>query len=266
MGAARRLPGRLQPADPVRGLERSKASGPSATPCPIPAWACWWPGTCGRGSRSGSWERSTTDSRTGPAPPAPWPGPATAGGSPRSRAAGSTTSRSTSGRPRPAGNADAQGRQDRPSRRGRPRVEPRWPQPGLRRREDAGLEARRLAGAPDPATGRQARAPKRTRCSWPGAADSQSLAVLECRTTSDHQAELTAWDMATGRERFTWKRPTSSPTCTRPSPGAPTASGWRGAGRSPRCGPWRRRARTSPSRATARPSATSRGTPTAPAW
>ena len=39
------------------------------------------------------------------------------------------------------------------------------------------------------------------------AADSQSLAVLECRTTSDHQAELTAWDMATGRERFTWKRP-----------------------------------------------------------
>ena len=34
-----------------------------------------------------------------------------------------------------------------------------------------------------------------------------TLAVLECRQTMGHEAVLTGWDLTTGKERFSWKRP-----------------------------------------------------------
>lgn len=53
-----------------------------------------------------------------------------------------------------------------------------------------------------PKTGSEA---EQTFLAW--SADSHSLAVLECRQTGAHEAVLTAWDLDTGRERFSWKRP-----------------------------------------------------------
>jgi WD40 repeat protein len=37
--------------------------------------------------------------------------------------------------------------------------------------------------------------------------DSGSLAALECRQTMGHEAILTGWDLKSGRQRFSWKRP-----------------------------------------------------------
>jgi WD40 repeat protein len=37
--------------------------------------------------------------------------------------------------------------------------------------------------------------------------DSRGLAVLDCRQTAGHQAVVTAWDVESGQERFTWTRP-----------------------------------------------------------
>ena len=34
-----------------------------------------------------------------------------------------------------------------------------------------------------------------------------SLAALECRQTMGHEAVLTAWEVASGKQRFSWKRP-----------------------------------------------------------
>jgi WD40 repeat protein len=48
------------------------------------------------------------------------------------------------------------------------------------------------------------RDPDRTYLAW--SPDSAVLAVLECYD-SEKEATLTAWDMTTGRERFSWKRP-----------------------------------------------------------
>ncbi len=45
--------------------------------------------------------------------------------------------------------------------------------------------------------------PDRSFLAW--AADGRSLAVLECRR-AEHKAELTAWDLATGKERFNLTR------------------------------------------------------------
>jgi WD40 repeat protein len=47
--------------------------------------------------------------------------------------------------------------------------------------------------------------PNQTFLAW--SADSRSLAVLDCRLSPAHEAVLTAWDLASGRERFHWKRP-----------------------------------------------------------
>lgn len=38
-------------------------------------------------------------------------------------------------------------------------------------------------------------------------ADSRSLALLECRHSVGREATLSAWDVSTGRERFSWTRP-----------------------------------------------------------
>ena len=47
--------------------------------------------------------------------------------------------------------------------------------------------------------------PNQSFLAW--SADSSNLAVLECRHSSAHEAVLTAWDLSTGKERFTWTRP-----------------------------------------------------------